>query len=216
MAEAVVLTTQKREGRGSRLAARLRKQGRVPAVVYGHGEGTEQVSVSLEELESAVRHKAPVVDLKSDKGLQKALIKELQWDHLGKEVLHADFYRVRADERITVSVRVELRGIAPGVSGGGILDQPLHELEVECLAIAVPESVRVPINELQIDQAIHVRDLKLPEGVKVLNDEDAIVVHVTPPKGEPEAAAAAPVEGAAEPEVIGRKVAEGEEEPEKK
>jgi large subunit ribosomal protein L25 len=215
MAESVVLVTQKREGRGSKLAARLRKQGRVPAVVYGHGEGTEQVSVALEDLHGVIRHKSPVVDLKSDKGLQKALIKELQWDHLGKEVLHADFYRVSADERITIPVRIELRGIAPGVSAGGVLDQPLHTVEIECLAIAVPESIRVAINELQLGQAIHVRDLKIPEGAKVLNDPDAVVVQVTAQQAEPEPAAAVP-EGAAEPEIIGRKVAEGEEEAEKK
>jgi large subunit ribosomal protein L25 len=213
MAETVVLETQRREGRGSHRAARLRRQGRVPAVVYGHQEATESVSVSAEDLLTAIRHKAPVVDLRSDKGLQKALIRELQWDHLGKEVLHADFYRVSADERITVSVPIELRGIAPGVTGGGLLDQPLHTLEVECLAIAVPESIRVNINELQIDQAIHVRELHLPEGVKALDDPDAVVVHVTAPKAEAEAAAEAAA--SAEPEVIGRKAAE-EEEPEKK
>ena len=187
MAESIVLATQKREGRGTKLATRLRKQGRVPAVVYGHGEGTEQVSVSLEDLRNAIRHKAPVVDLQSDKGLQKALIKEIQWDHLGKEVLHA---------------------------AGGVLDQPLHTLEVECLAIAVPESIRVPINELLLGQAIHVRELKVPEGAKVLNDPDAVVVQVTAPQTDLEAPA--PLEGAAEPEIIGRKLAEGEEEAEKK
>src|SRR5262249_13884743 len=104
------------------------------------------------------------------------------------------------------------RGTAPGTTAGGVLDQPLHSLHIECPAISVPESIRVNVGELQIDQAIHVGDLKLPEGVKVLNDPDAIVVQVTAPVAEPEVApAAAPVAETAEPEVIGRQKAEAEE-----
>ena len=113
---------------------------------------------------------------------------EVQWDHLGQDVLHVDFRRVSADERIHVTVPIELRGIAPGVTGGGVLDQPLHTLDIECLAVAVPDSIRVNINELQLGAAIHVRDLTLPPDVKALADADAIVVHVTAPQAEPEAA----------------------------
>ena len=77
---------------------------------------------------------------------------------------------------------IEIRGIAPGVTGGGVLDQPLHALEIECLAVRMPDSVRVNINELQLGAAIHVRDLTLPPDVKALTDADAIVVHVTLPQ----------------------------------
>src|SRR5262249_30490010 len=138
-------------------------------------------------------------------GVEKVLIRELQWDHLGQNILHVDLERVSADERIQVPVKVSLRGIAPGVTGGGVLDQPIHMIQIECLAIAIPDSIRVNIGELQIGGSIHVRDLVLPEGVKALGDPDAIVVHVTAPVAEPEPTAAAPAEaGAAEPEVIGR------------
>src|SRR5439155_17618767 len=112
--------------------------------------------------------------------------------HLGKEVLHVDFMRVSQDERIEVPVRIELKGIAPGVTGGGILDQPLHTLTVECLAIRIPDSIRVNINELQLGAAIHVKDLTLPEGVKALADPDAIVVQVMTPAAEPAAPAPVP------------------------
>jgi large subunit ribosomal protein L25 len=198
---------------GSRAARKLRKQGRIPAVIYGHKEATLAVTLSGEDLEKAIRHGTRVVDLKAGGKLEKALIREVQWDHLGKDVLHVDFTRVSADERIRVNVPVELRGIAPGVSGGtGVLDQPIHSLTIECLAISIPESIRVAVNELQLGMAIHVRDLVLPPGVKAMNDPDAIVVHVTAKQVEPEPTpAAAPVEGAAEPEIIGRKVAEEEE-----
>jgi large subunit ribosomal protein L25 len=213
MAETTVLTAQSREGNGSQSARKLRRTRLVPAVLYGHKEETLSLSVAVDELRSAIRRGARVVDLQTPLKLEKALIKELQWDHLGKELLHADFYRVSADERIAINVRLELRGTAPGVTAGGSLNQPLHTLNVECLAIAVPESIRVPIGELQIGSAVYVRDLHLPEGVKVLDDPDAIVVQVSAPVEEAEVApAAAPVAETAEPEVIGRQKAPEEEE----
>jgi len=217
MAETVELAAKKREGRGSKLARQLRKAGEVPGVVYGHKQDAVSVSLVLEDLARAVRHGSRVVDLKLEGAIQTAQIVELQWDHLGKEILHADFKRVSRDERITIDVRVELRGTAPGVTGGeGVLDQPLHTLKIECLAIAIPDTIRVSIAELQLDGAIFVKDVPVPEGVKILSDPEAIVVHVTAKQAEPEAAAAVPGEaaatGASEPEVIGKaKVEEGEE-----
>jgi len=208
MAESVVLVAQKREGRGSRLAQRLRAQGQIPGVLYGHKQATVSVALPGDALAHAIRHGTRVLDLRTDAGLEKVLIREVQWDHLGKDVLHVDFARVSADERIKISVRLEVRGTAPGVTAGGMLEQPLHSLHVECLAISIPDSIRVNVGELQLGTAIHVKDLKVPEGVKVLDDPDAIVVQVTTPAAEPEAAVE---EGAtAEPEVIGR--VKGEEE----
>jgi large subunit ribosomal protein L25 len=216
MAETVVLATQPRDSRGTHKARQLRKKGLVPAVVYGHKQETLSVAVSAEELTKAVRHGVRVLDLQTNGAVEKALIRELQYDHLGKELLHVDFARVSADERVHVSVKVELRGVAPGVTHGGALDQPLHVLPIECLAISIPDSIRVNVGELVIGQAIHVRDLVLPEGVKALADPDAIVVHVTVKQVEAEPTPAAPAAEAAEPEVIGRKPEEGEEEEEKK
>jgi large subunit ribosomal protein L25 len=213
MAESVQLKVEKRDGRGTRKARHLRQTGQVPGVVYGHKQETLSVSLSAEELARVIRLGAHVVDLRLDGGLEKALIRDLQWDHLGKDLLHVDLMRVSKDERIEVPVRIELRGIAPGVTGGGILDQPLHTVTVECLAISIPDSIRVNINELQLGAAIHVKDLTLPEGVKALADPDAIVVHITAPAVEPEAAVA-PV-ATAEPELIGRPKAEEEAEEKK-
>jgi large subunit ribosomal protein L25 len=219
MADAVTLSLKPRDGRGKHEARRLRKKGIVPGVLYGHGEETVAVSLSGDELSNAIRHGVRVVDLDQEGKVEKALIRDLQWDALGHDILHVDFARVAADERITVDVRLELKGTAPGVTAGGNLDQPLHNLEVECLAIAIPESIRVNISEMQIDSVIKVRDLVLPEGVTTKVDPEAVVVIVHPPIVE-EAAAPAATEGEqAEPEVIGRKAAaeEGaEEEAEKK
>jgi large subunit ribosomal protein L25 len=216
MAESVVLVAQPRSSKGSREARRLRDQGMVPGVVYGHGEATLSVSLGADALYKAIRQGARVVDLEQGGKLEKALIRELQWDPLGHDILHVDFARVAADERITIEVRLELRGTAPGVTAGGSLDQPLHDLKVECLAISVPESIRVNIGELQIEGVIHVRDLVLPEGVVAVSDPDAVVVQVNPPVVEAAAAPAAPAEGEqAEPEVIGRQRPVEEEEAEK-
>jgi large subunit ribosomal protein L25 len=211
MAESVVLVTQPREGRGSQIARRLRRKGMIPAVLYGHKEETLCVALPLEELERAIRHGVRVVDLKTNGKEEKALIRDVQWDHLGKELLHVDFTRVALDERIVVTVPLEIRGVAPGVNAGGTLDQPIHILSVECLAVSIPESIRVNVGELQIGSAIHVRDLVLPEGVKAMTDPDAVVVHVTTKLVEPEAVVAAAAPESAEPEVIGRQKAEEEE-----
>ncbi|HEV3261529.1 MAG TPA: 50S ribosomal protein L25 [Gemmataceae bacterium] len=212
MNESLVLVTRQREGRGTRLARRLRKQGLVPAVIYGHQEGTLPVALPADDLSKVIRQGVHVLDLQTDGTAQKVLIREVQWDHLGKELLHVDFARVGADERVVVTVPIEIKGTAPGISAGGILDQPIHSIAVECLVTSVPASVRVNVNELQLGAAIHVRDLVLPPDVKVMADPDAIVVHVTQKQLEEAPVAAPPVaEQTAEPEVIGRQKAAEEE-----
>ncbi len=213
MAESVQLAVKPRDGAGSQAAKRLRKQGLLPAVVYGHKEATLAVALAYDDFVKALRHGARLVELKTDGSAQAAIIQDVQWDHLGKDVLHVDFRRVSKDERVVVSVPLHLRGIAPGVGGGGVLDQPLHVIDVECLVTAVPDEIRVPVGELQVGQALYVKDLRLPEGVKAMADPEAIVVQVTAPQVEA-AAPAGPAVETAEPEVIGRqaKAEEGEEE----
>jgi large subunit ribosomal protein L25 len=209
MAETLVLNAAERPTYGTRVARRLRKSGLVPAVIYGHKEATVAVSLKSDELTKAIRTGVRLVDLKlGEKALEKALIRDVQWDYLGADVLHVDFARVAADEKILIDVRVELRGISPGIAHGGNLVQPLHSLHIECLVTNIPESIRVAVGELELNQAIHVKELKLPTGVTVKNDPDAIVVQVVPQQVE----VVAPVivaEGG-EPEIIGK--VKGEEE----
>lgn len=209
MAEVVKLVAEKRERNGKIAARKLRREGKLPGILYGHKEATLSLTLPREDVERAIRHGTRIVDLNAGGKVEKALVREVQWDHLGRELLHIDFYRVSADERVVVTVPVELRGTAPGVAGGGALDQPMHRISIECLAVSMPESIRVNVSELQLGQAIHVKELVLPEGVKAMAEPDAVVVQVTA-KAEAEAAtgeAATP----AEPEVIGRQKAEEEE-----
>lgn len=203
MAESVSIVAGKREVHGSRAARRIRQQGLVPAVVYGHKEATVSVTVPADEVEHAVRHGVHIVDLDADGKVEKALIREVQWDHLGKHLLHVDFSRVSADERVVVTVPLEIRGTALGVAAGGVLDQTLHTLAVECPVVRVPDSIRVNVSELQLGHSIHVKNLVLPPDVKAVAEPDTVVVHVAQ-KHVAEEVPLVPAAEAAEPEVITR------------
>ncbi len=211
MAETEKLKVETREGKGTAEVRRLRRQGLLPAVLYGHKQETLSLSLPREDFEKAIRHGARIVELSGAGHSEQALIQEVQWDHLGKDVLHVDFRRVSKDERVVVSVPLQLRGAV--TVGGGVLDQPLHSLEIECLATGVPDHIRVSVADMKVGDVIHVRDLTLPPDVKAVTDGDLVVVHVTALHPEVEAAAAAAAPEQAEPEVIGRqKTEEGEEE----
>jgi large subunit ribosomal protein L25 len=137
---------------------------------------------------------------------ESALISGVQWDTFGLEVLHVDFTRASADERIEVEVSVELKGQAVGVKEGGIIEQVLREVQIECPAGAIPEKLVLNISDLALGGSLTCGKLVLPEGAKLLTDADEMVVHCVTPREEGEEAAG---EGA-EPEIIGRK--EGDEE----
>jgi large subunit ribosomal protein L25 len=205
------LNVELRETRGKREARRMRREGKVPAVLYGHGQDNLSLTVSEEQLAAAIRHGTRLVDLKGAAN-ETALIRELQWDTFGTNVLHLDFARVSADERIEVEVAVELRGEAPGVKDGGVIEHLLHQLRVECPAIAIPDKLRVSINSLALKGQILVKDVKLPDGATVLDDPEEIVVQCVEPAAESDEETGGE---AAEPELIGRKredEEEGEEE----
>ncbi|MCZ2340262.1 MAG: 50S ribosomal protein L25 [Bacteroidales bacterium] len=202
MSESVSLHAEVRTGRGSRVAAKLRKQGRIPAIVYGHGEANVQVSVDAKEFDHAIRNlHARSFALKYDGKADTVLVKELQFDYLGSQIIHVDFERHSATEKVRVTIPVELRNTPKSMSGG-VLDQPLHVLHIECSFNAIPESVRIDITDLTLGHPIHVRELSLPEGVTVLDAPDAVVVQVKLPGAE---ATAEGGEGV-QPEVIARKV----------
>lgn len=202
------LTAQTRARVGSAEARRIRRQNNIPAVVYGHKEANENIAISHDDFWSVIRHNQRIIDVEI-KGAkpQKCLVRDVQWDVFGKEVVHVDFERVDADERIHLTIPVKLKG-TPIIPAGAVLNFHLHELEIECAVVNIPEAVVVNVLDLKLGQPIHVRDLQLPEGVKALTDADetvvAIVVHV-------EQAEPTPIEGSsvAEPEVLtARKPAE--------
>ena len=196
--------TRKVAGRNAN--ERIRRAGMVPGVVYGHGEAPDFVAVSQRDLEVVLHKQAHVVKLSVGGGEKQYFIKEVQYDHLQKSPIHIDLLRVDPNERIKVSVPIELRGSPIGLTVGGEIIQPISDLEIECKLVEIPESIRVKIDNLNIGQAIHVKELELPRDVKALHHPEEVVISVRMKKVDvPVAVAGAPVEGAvAEPEVIGR------------
>jgi large subunit ribosomal protein L25 len=207
--QSINIAAEPRSALGSRANKRLRDSGKVPGVVYGHKEAVVPVSLPKKELVNHLNHGTHVFDLALDGKAEKVLVKEVQYDHLGIEVLHVDFARVSADERVEVTVPLVLKGEPAGESEGGVLQQIVAELEIECLVTDIPHEIVHNVSEMKLDDVLHIKELKLPAGVKALQDEDLVVAQVK--TIEEEVAAPAGEEGAAEPEVIGRKPEEGEE-----
>jgi large subunit ribosomal protein L25 len=203
--QAAQITVKSREALGSRANKRLRDQGLVPGVIYGHKEAVVPVTLPRKEVTNHLNHGAHLFDLALDGKSEKVLVKEVQYDHLGIEVIHVDFARVSLDERVEVTVPVELKG-EPKNDGDvpGVVTQVLNELEIECLVTEIPDAIRLTIADMKLGDQLTIGDLKLPVGVKVKGqDADAVVVTFKEVKEE-EAAPAAEGESA-EPEVIGRK-----------
>jgi large subunit ribosomal protein L25 len=203
------VTARQRNELGSRANKRLRDSGQIPGVIYGHKEAVIPVTLPRKELTGHLDHGTHLFDLALDGKSEKVLVKEVQYDHLGIEIIHVDFARVSLDEKVEVTVALELKGTPKGEAEGGVLQQIISELEIECLVTDIPEVIRHNVSDMEKDSVLHIRDLKLPTGVRVLQDEDLIVATVR----EIEETAPTEVAEAAttEPEVIGRKPAEGEE-----
>ena len=205
---AETLPVEIRQDLGKRNSRRLRKAGKTPAVLYGHGQETVSLAVSTDSIEAAVRHGSRFVELTGSVS-EGALIRELQWNTWGNEILHIDFIRASADEKVTVTLAIELRGEAPGIKEGGVVEHLLHEVELECSATAVPEKLEANINHLELDHTITLAEVKVPKGVEVLAELSTVVAQCVVPVEVSEEAAEA---GEGEPEVIGRKEAEEGEE----
>jgi len=206
---AEVLNVELRDTHGTRHTRRHRRAGRLPAVLYGHGQACLSLLVSAEQMEAAIRHGARLVKL-TGAVEEQAFVRELQWDTWGKHILHVDFSRVSEHEKVEVRVKVEVRGEAPGMKAGGVVRHLIHELEIECEATSIPDRLHLSINQLNMGDKITVGQLTLPPGVVVLGDPEAVVVECIEPVVVEEAEPAEAAE--AEPEVIGRKKEEEAEE----
>jgi len=201
------LNVQLRPTRGKLNARRLRRSGTIPGILYGHGKESVALAVPSEEFGAMLRHGTRLVNLVGEIK-EQAFVREVQWNTWGTHILHVDFTRISEHEKVEVNVAVELRGEAPGVKEGGVLEQHLHELAIECEVSAIPEKISVRVGQLKLGDSIAVKDLEMPPTARALDDPEAIVVACVQPTEEAEEEAAG--EGA-EPELIGRKPAEEEE-----
>jgi large subunit ribosomal protein L25 len=204
------LSIMPRDGKGKQAAKRLRREGRVPAVLYG-GKAPQAISVDPKAVLKMIHgHEGStqLLNLTENGGTatRMAIIRDMQFDPVSEDLLHVDLQEVSADRAINVSVAVHPVGEAIGVRDTkGILNLVLHEINVSCLPTSIPQRIDADVTNLAIGDVLTVRDLLVPEGVRVLNDPGQAVATVSPPMAEEEAAApaaAAAVTAAAEPEVL--------------
>jgi len=198
----VVLSAKKREARGSAEARRIRRSGRIPAVLYGRSGNSVTLDLDALEFSRSVRNisESTIVKVDVDGKAYDAFVKDTQRNIVDGNILHVDFYEVESGVAVRVRVSLHLSGNPIGVREGGMLETPLHEIEVECLPKDLPERIEVDISELRGNQSLHVRDIPLAEGIRLLSNPDLVVALVKFARGEAvaaaePAAAAAPAAG---------------------
>jgi len=218
MAE-VTLEVERREATGKEVAKKLRREGRVPAVVYGAHRDPVAITVdrkAVSELVQKSEHGVRSVFLLKMAGTDQqrhAMIKDITIDPISRKMLHIDFMRVLMDEKVRVTVPIHVTGTAIGVKEGGLLDFQLREIHIECFPNEIPDSVEIDVSPLGAHEYFRVKDLTVPASAKVLDDPERVVVGVTIARAEvtetpvEEAAAVTP----AEPEVIKKGKVEAEE-----
>ena len=211
--EEIFLEAELREEKGSARARELRNKGCLPSVVYFHGKEALSIKFSKSALLKLVhqhRLESVIINLKikDDKKTKgrPCLVKEIQYDPVSEDIKHVDFNEISLTESIKVNVAIEAKGEAIGVKQeGGSLEHILWEVEVECLPTNIPKNIEVDVSALKMGEAIHIKDIVFPPGVKPLHDPAAIVLHVAAPMKEEVAVEAVEGEEKQEPEVIKEK-----------
>ena len=200
------ITVEQREHVGSRYAARLRTAGRLPAVIYGHKQDPVHVSADAKEVSDLLHIKAHVFEVVLGDKTESCLVKDVQWDHLGTDIIHLDLARVNLSETVTVEVELDFVGEAAGLKAPGtVLDHPYATVEVKCRVSDIPELIRIDVSSLEVNDTLTVADLELPADVTCTMDAATVVAAVRLLSiAEEEEEEEAVEEGAVEPEVIGR------------
>ena len=185
--EILTVNTEKRESIGKENMKRLRRSGWVPGIYYAQ-ESKEGNTIMLKVQESELKRvlKMPgathqLLNISIDGDVHRGIIKDIQRNPIKEQVLHIDFYGVRADQKITLKVPLMFKGEAPGVKAGGTLEQVMQEVEIECLPDVIPEFIEVDINGLEIGDAVHLKNVKVPEEIELTENLEDVVVVVTPP-----------------------------------
>lgn len=201
MIETIEVTT--REAVGTSRVRKLRETGMVPAVLYGHGESNINLAVSKDSVNKVIRRGTKMLSL-TGAVQDTALLREVQWDAFGIDILHIDLARVSRDEAVEITLPVELHGEAPGLGEGGQLKFTAHELTIRCPAGSIPEHLMVSVAGLHLGQSVHASDVQLPEGASMVTPGTVVVVQIAQPVAEGDDADAA----SAEPELIRKEKAD--------
>ena len=215
------LSASPRDAVGKGAARSLRSAGKIPAVIYGHARAPQSLAIPTREFEKLLERvsaESTVIELDLGGTVARTLIREIQRHPFKKQILHIDFQELVAGEKVTVNVPIVLVGTPEGVRvSGGILSQVMSELAILVDPVNIPNRIEADVTAVTIGHSLHVSDLKIPEGVEVLDDPEETVAVVSAPKVEAEPVPTAePVEGVAEPELIRKTKEEGEEEGESK
>ena len=176
MAQRAVIKAEIRTTLGTKDASRLRRKGKLPAIVYGHKKEPVAISFDVHSFIEDLHHGHRLFDADMGGKTETLLVKDIQYDYLGKNVIHADLVRVNLEEMVTVSVSIEIRGISKGSHEGGIIDEHLDHLEIECKVVDIPDSLPVVVKELGVGDSVHAGDVELPADVKLVTDPKALVL----------------------------------------
>ena len=203
MAKTLTLKAEIRENIGSKAVRKLRKKGLIPAIIYGHQKEPVAVTLDARSFIEALHHGQRLMDLQLGDKEEKVLIKALQYDHLGRDIIHADLLRVDVLQMVEVTVPIELKGTAPGIHAGGIVETHTNRLEIECKVTEIPEKIVISVKDMQLGDALHARDIVLPEGINLITSPEMLVVscHTV---AEIETTEQVEAEMPATPEVIGK------------
>jgi len=207
----VVLIAKNREKNGSGEARRIRRAGRLPAVLYGRSGKAISIDLDAKEFVNGIKgiSESTIVKVEVDGKPYDAFVKDTQRNILDGNILHVDFYEVESGVLLRARVTINLKGNAAGVREGGILEFPLHEIEVECLPKDLPERIELDVSNLGVNQSIHVRDIALSDAIRVISSADQVVALVKYAREEKVAAAAAEEAAAAEGAAAAAPGAEG-------
>lgn len=188
----------------------LRKKGFIPGIIYGQGKPNIPIYLSKKELIAALSKKTPLLFIKIGRKNEHVIIKERQIDPLRNEIIHLDFMRIALGEKIEIKVAIRGIGIAQGVKEGGVLEQHIHEIDIKCPAMNIPEAIDVNVEGLKIGDTLYIRDIIVSPEIEILEEKDKIVFSIIPPKVVEEAPIEAKEAEIAEPELIKKKRKEEE------
>ena len=212
--EFIKLEVERREAAGTRPAKKARQGGRVPAVLYGLKRDNATLTIGVDAFDGFLKSGSKLIELKLGDKVQQAILKDIQYDPLTDEILHIDLQRIDEHHEIEAKVPFEFKGIPKGITEGGVFEPVLSDVLVRCTPARLPKVFLLEVGDLKLNDAIHVKDVKLPEGVKILHHKpEDHVCHCVPQKVQVlETPAAAEGAAPAEPERIGgKKPEEGEE-----
>ena len=206
------IEVEKRDETGKGVARKLRRNGLIPGVVYGHNREPQALTVDPNDLKGKINSNA-IIDLNIDGEEETVMIKDFQKDVIKEDIIHVDFQQISMDETISITVPIKLVGDAPGVREGGVLQQLMRDVDIEVLPTNIPDEIELNIDELTLSDSLEVGDLDVPEDVNVLNSPDDVIVTIVAPSEEIEEEEEEELEEEfIEPEVIGEEEEEEGEE----